>query len=94
MDYDSFKESLAADHPPPGISPYLAALWQDANGDWETAHHIIQDIDDSIAAEIHAYLHRKEGDLGNADYWYRKAGQKRPGVSLPEEWERIAKKLT
>lgn len=89
MDLHSFKKSLAADASPAGISVYLKALWADAKGDWETAHTLVQDINDTSAAWIHAYLHRKEGDAWNADYWYQRAGKKRPARSLDEEWDDI-----
>ena len=69
------------------------ALWYDAKEDWEKAHELIQDIEDKNAAWIHAYLHRKEGDIWNADYWYRRAGKKRPDASLQNEWEQIATEL-
>jgi hypothetical protein len=93
MTYDQFKESLSSDNPPGNISACLKALWFDAKGDWEKAHTIIQDIEDNNAAWIHAYLHRKEGDTGNADYWYHRAGKKRTAISLQEEWEDIVKTL-
>ena len=91
MTFNQFKESLALGSPPPGISEYLQSLWYDAKGDWDKSHTIIQDIEDNNASWIHAYLHRKEGDIGNADYWYRRAGKKRPSVTLEEEWEDIVK---
>ncbi len=93
MNLFSFKESLASGEPPQNTSVYLKALWYDAKGEWDNAHKIIQDIDDDKASWIHAYLHRKEGDIGNADYWYRRAGKKRPSVSLKEEWEEIVTSL-
>ena len=85
----AFDESLATNQPPAGASVYLQALWHDAKGDWDNAHQLIQDLHDKNAAWIHAYLHRKEGDVWNADYWYRNAGKKRPAVSLHEEWEQL-----
>jgi hypothetical protein len=89
MNVASFKESTAADQPPAQASVYLKALWYDAKGDWEQAHRFIQDVPDKNAARIHAYLHRKEGDLGNADYWYRTAGKSRPALTLQEEWQQL-----
>jgi len=89
MDMTSFKESIAANQPPAQASVYLQALWYDAKGDWERAHELIQDVTDKKAAWIHAYLHRKEGDQWNADYWYRNAGRQRPALSLEEEWEQL-----
>ena len=93
MDIISLKESLSANNPPPAASIYIKALWFDARDDWKNAHELIQDVTDKNAAWIHAYLHRKEGDIWNADYWYSKAGRKRPSVTLNEEWEQIARAL-
>lgn len=93
MDVIALKESLSTNTPPSGISVYLQALWYDAKDDWNKAHDLIQDLPDKNASWIHAYLHRKEGDTGNADYWYAKAGKKRPSVSLIQEWEEIATAL-
>lgn len=89
MNVSSFKESLLNNEPPQKASVYLQALWYDAKSDWNKAHLLIQDVDNSNASWIHAYLHRKEGDTANADYWYRRAGKQRPSVSLQEEWETI-----
>jgi hypothetical protein len=65
----------------------------DAKGEWGKAHVLIQDVTDKKAAWIHAYLHRKEGDIFNADYWYHRADKKRPDISLEKEWEEIAEEL-
>jgi len=69
--------------------PALRAMWEDANGNWNAAHTIAQEIDTRTGSWIHAYLHRKEGDLGNAGYWYRRAGQPVAHDSLEDEWARI-----
>ncbi len=87
MTLEEFTISLQSDHPPDGVNPLLLALWYDAKGDWEKSHNIIQDIESKDAALIHAYLHRKEGDIGNADYWYRRAGENRKDISMEEELE-------
>ena len=89
MNFLSFKETLLQIEPPQYASVYLKALWYDAKGDWDKAHKLIQNIDDANAAWIHAYLHRKEGDISNADYWYTHAGKQRPLISLDKEWEQI-----
>ena len=89
MDLNSLKKSLVNDAPPSDMSVYVKALWYDAKNDWNEAHELIQDFPDKNASWIHAYLHRKEGDIGNADYWYAKAGKKRPSITLSEEWEQI-----
>lgn len=89
MNLTDFNESISGNNPQAEMSVYLKALWYDAKDDWDKAHELIQDLHDRNASWIHAYLHRKEGDIGNADYWYNKAGKKRPAIYLPEEWEHI-----
>jgi hypothetical protein len=88
-----FKNTLSGNTPADNLSVYLKALWFDAKGDWEKAHTLIQDVPDKTAAWIHAYLHRKEGNVWNADYWYTKANRKRPSLSLEQEWEEIVSSL-
>ena len=89
-----FRNSLQDNDAPQNSSVYLSALWYEAKGDWDKAHELIQDITDKDAAWIHAYLHRKEGDIGNADYWYRRAGKQRPAATLEEEWNSLADALS
>ena len=88
-----FRASLSDAKPAAGLKPPLAALWWSAKGDWDTAHKIVQDESDANSAWVHAYLHRVEGDLGNAGYWYRQAGQLAAKDSLQVEWEQIATTL-
>jgi hypothetical protein len=88
-----FSASLSAAPPASGLEPLLAALWWAAKGQWDDAHKIVQDEDTKDAAWVHAYLHRVEGDLGNAGYWYRQAGQPVAEDSLEAEWERIVSAL-
>ena len=85
-----FKSSLSGAAPAPGVSPPLAALWWAAKGDWTKAHKIVQDKEGVDAAWVHAYLHRVENDLGNAGYWYRRAGKPVASGPVEAEWERIA----
>jgi hypothetical protein len=92
MTYEHFIESLALVEPPM-VSDELKALWFDAKGEWEKSHNIVQDMETREAALIHAYLHRKEGDIWNADYWYAKSNSKRPDVSLEEEWMKLVKQF-
>jgi len=89
---EEFKATLS-DPSPPEVSPALAALWHDARGDWNQSHNIAQDIDDADGSWIHAYLHRKEGDLGNAAYWYQRARKPVARDSLVDEWARIVSAL-
>ncbi len=93
MDIQTFKESLKHDTPPLALTIQQEALWYDAKGDWSRAHDLINDLADRQSAHVHAYLHRKEGDLWNADYWYRRAGKQRPNGTLKEEWETLVKVL-
>jgi hypothetical protein len=93
MDLLAFKASLNYTASPKNLSIYLQSLWYDAKGDWHKAHGLIQDYSDAKASWIHAYLHRKEGDIFNADYWYSKAGKKRPSISLDEEWDHLVSEL-
>ena len=71
----------------------LRAMWEAARGRWDAAHAIAQDIDDRMGSWIHAYLHRKNGELSNASYWYRRAGQPVANDSLDDEWARIVEVL-
>ena len=91
--FTDFKATLSAPAPPAGVSPTLAALWHDARGDWDAAHQAAQDIESADGAWIHAYLHRKEGDPGNAAYWYQRAGKPVASGSLDAEWSAIATAL-
>jgi hypothetical protein len=87
------KSTLANTAPEVGLAPPLAALWWAAKGNWDAAHKIVQDESDANSAWVHAYLHRVEGDLSNASYWYRQAGQPVAKDSFESEWERIASVL-
>ncbi len=91
MDLQTFKNSLANPEPPPNLSLALQALWWDAKGDWDKAHQRAQERDDAAGAHVHAYLHRKEGDLPNANYWYRRAGAAPSTLSLDGEWEELVR---
>jgi hypothetical protein len=88
-----FKQSLSQPEPPQGCAPLLQALWHDGRGDWSRAHLIAQDVPTQDGSRVHAYLHRKEGDLENARYWYRRAGIPEHESTLDAEWEEIATSL-
>ena len=94
MTFEIFVESVNDDFPPAGINPLLLSLWYDAKGDWEKSHDIISEVNTKEAAFIHAYLHRKEGDIWNADYWYRQTGEKRRDITLEEEWRSLVDRFT
>ena len=93
MNFQDFKSSLSASSVPPGLTNSLQALWHDGKEDWNKAHDIAQEIRSPEGSWIHAYLHRKEGDAGNAAYWYHRANQPVCKTSLAEEWETIVKAL-
>jgi hypothetical protein len=91
MTFEAFRNTLTHPTPPRELSPPLTALWHDARGEWDAAHRVAQELDDSTGAGIHAYLHRREGDLDNAAYWYRRAGRPVANDALDAEWERLAR---
>jgi hypothetical protein len=93
MNIDDFHASLAGAAPPAGLAPLAQALWYDRRGDWERAHSIVQTQEGGAAAAVHAYLHRKEGDLANADYWYARAGRARTDAKLESEWRDLVATL-
>jgi hypothetical protein len=89
MSIDEFRQSLTDAQPPANLSTLLQALWHEAKGDWARAHDILQHEESADSAWIHAYLHRVEGDAGNAAYWYRRAGKPVAQQSLADEWNAI-----
>jgi hypothetical protein len=93
LTFDDFRSSVSNKTPPDGLPVLLRALWFDAKGDWNAAHDLAQEVNTADGAWVHAYLHRKEGDLGNAGYWYQRAGRKLPSYSLDREWEELIKSL-
>jgi hypothetical protein len=93
MTLDDFVASLAGARPPEGLGGPLRALWQARAQSWDAAHQTVQDLADEDAAWVHAHLHRVEGDLGNAAYWYRRAGHRVPDTELDEEWRAIVAEL-
>jgi hypothetical protein len=93
MTVEEFRASLGDKAPPGGLPPLLEAMWWDAAGDWDRAHEIAQDVASADGAWVHAYLHRKEGDEGNAGYWYRQARRPHSRLTLEAEWEEIVQAL-
>ena len=94
MTFDEFTHSIAQnDTPHPEFSETLTSLWWDRKGDWNRAHSIAQDIPTAQGSAVHAYLHREEGVLWNADYWYRRAGRPRLDISLAAEWEALVREM-
>lgn len=88
------KSASAGGEAPSGLSEPMSSLWYHKAGNWERAHEIAQDIKTETGSWIHGFLHRDEGDLANAGYWYRRAGKTRPeGLEIAEEWAQIAWEL-
>lgn len=94
MTLDDFKKSVANDEAPSAdLKDALKALWHDAKGDWERAHDLCQSAGNADGDWVHAYLHRVEGDLSNASYWYNRSGKARFDGSLKSEWASIVEAL-
>jgi hypothetical protein len=93
MTLAEFKRSLSSMQPPADLSAALAGLWWAGKDDWDKAHKIVMDEGGKDCAWVHAYLHRVEGDLDNARYWYRQAGKPAASGALEEEWTAIASEL-
>lgn len=96
MSFAEFQRSVASDAgPAASLSGALQALWHDARSDWSQAHACAQADPSPAGSWVHAYLHRKEGDLGNAGYWYARARRPQPAetVTLADEWSQIARAL-
>lgn len=93
MNLQQFKDSLKNDAAPSDLSLVLQALWLAGKSDWHGSHDLLQDDDTADGSWVHAYLHREEGDIPNARYWYAKAGRTMPEGTLQEEWDAIAEAL-
>jgi hypothetical protein len=93
MSLDEFRQSLTATEPPAGLTHALAGLWWDAKGNWTRAHESAQQDEGIEGSWVHAYLHRKEGDQGNAAYWYQRAGKSVCREPFDAEWISIVKAL-
>jgi hypothetical protein len=89
MDASEFRESTRQQIPPEGLTAPLAALWWDAKGEWTQAHGLVDELDTEDGMAVHAYLHRKEGSLSNAEYWYERAGRRFHRPELDDEWEAL-----
>ena len=89
MNANEFRESVKHEIPPEGLPAPLAALWWDQKGDWTQAHTLVDELETKDGMAVHAYLHRKEGSLSNADYWYDRAGRAFHRPALNDEWEAL-----
>ena len=94
MTLDEFSDSITTNSSPESsLSLPLQALWWDAKGDWHQAHEVCQSAASIDGDWVHAYLHRKEGDLGNASYWYSRARKPVFQGSLEDEWKSLAQQF-
>jgi hypothetical protein len=93
MNVNEFRESVKHEFPPEGLSTPLAALWWDLKGDWTQAHSLVDELETRDGMAVHAYLHRKEGSSGNADYWYARAGRTFHRPALNDEWDALVSGL-
>ena len=93
MDPESFREAARAGREPHELNPAQRVLWLDARGEWDAAHDLAQDMGGRDGALLHAYLHRVEGDLPNAGYWYRRAGEPVFEGSLAAEWSSLVERF-
>jgi hypothetical protein len=93
MTMEEYLKSLDNERPPLQLSETLTSLWWDKKGNWDRAHSIAQEIPTVQGSAVHAYLHREEGVLWNADYWYSRAGRKRPDIPLEQEWQLLAQEM-
>jgi hypothetical protein len=93
MNFDEFLTSINDGQPPLTLSETLTSLWWDKKGEWNVAHSIAQKILNKQGSAVHAYLHREEGVLWNADYWYSRAGRNRPNMPLEEEWKSLVEEM-
>ena len=91
MHYEDFIKLTKESHPPDSLTGIHLSLWYAYKDNWDMAHSIVQDINTQTASLIHAYLHRVEGDLGNANYWYNRAGEQSSTESLEVELNKIIK---
>lgn len=93
MTVEQLRASVSAAEPPQGLSAPVQALWWDAKGEWAHAHELVDELETLEGMAVHAYLHRKEGQGWNADYWYRRAGRKNHRPDLDDEWQVLAEWL-
>ncbi|MGA2219227.1 MAG: hypothetical protein ABSG51_14125 [Terracidiphilus sp.] len=93
MKVEAFRATVMSEVPPAGLTAPMAALWWDAKGDWTQAHSLVDELETPAGMAVHAYLHRKEGQAGNADYWYQRAGRRFHREKLEDEWVALVEGL-
>ena len=94
MNLETFRDSLSGAVPPDELEIPLQALWWAGKGNWDRAHACVQQREGEPSSDgVHAYLHRVEGDMANAGYWYGRAGEPVPEAPVEQEWSAIAARL-
>jgi hypothetical protein len=93
MTFDEYLANIKNKEPSSELSETLRSLWWDKKGDWDRAHSIAQEIPTTQGSAVHGYLHREEGVLWNADYWYSRAGRIRPDIPLEDEWKLLVEEM-
>jgi hypothetical protein len=93
MNAVEFRLTLSNDDPPRGLPAPLAALWWDAKGDWAQAHALVDELETQAGMAVHAYLHRKEGQAWNAEYWYKRSGRQFHREQFEDEWAALVEGL-
>jgi hypothetical protein len=91
--FEEFVATLSDDAPPEVVPKELAAMWWAKRDQWTRAHDLVQDLTTAASSRVHAHLHRIEGDLDNANYWYRRAGVMATDVPVAAEWDLLTKDL-
>jgi hypothetical protein len=94
MTAEKMRASLISEQPPQGLTVPQTALWWDAKGDWARAHGLVDELETAEGMAVHAYLHRKEGEAWNADYWYKRAGRRFYRETLDAEWAALVEGLS
>ena len=94
MKAEEFRASLTGTEPPSGLTAPMGALWWDAKGDWARAHELVDQLETADGMAVHAYLHRKEGETWNADYWYKRAGRRFHRATPEDEWAALVDGLS
>ena len=93
MTLTEFTQIAKRRHPTRRTPAPLAALWWDAKGDGQKAHAQVDELETPEAMAVHAYLHRKEGEAWNADYWYKRAGTAHRRPTLEAGWKALLEAL-
>lgn len=93
MTAKELRQSVAGAEPPEGLSVPVEALWWEAKGEWARAHGLVDEMETREGMAVHAYLHRREGAEGNAEYWYARAGRQFRREKMDDEWDALAEGL-